>query len=254
MIDLNGQNLYIEYYKINNNHPTLVFLHDSLGCVELWRDFPLKLAEGTQCNLLLYDRLGYGKSESMSSFERPVNYMELEASILNELLIKLQIDNAILFGHSDGGTIALLTASKYPERIKAIIVEAAHIFVEDITLEGIRNAITAYKDTNLPERLTKYHGDKTDTLFKAWTETWVKDNYRNWNIEHFLSNITCPLLFIQGEADEYGTLKQVEKTINQTNGKAEKYTIPNIGHTPHKEIPEMILKKTSDYIKKLMKK
>ncbi len=167
--------------------------------------------------------------------------MKQEAEVLNQVLTAFNIDDAILFGHSDGGTIALLTASKYPEKIKAVICEAGHIFVEDITLKGIYQAMEAYKTTNLAERLAKYHGDKVETIFKAWTETWTRSDYRNWNIEHFLPKITCPLLFIQGEADEYGTLDQVEKTIAQVNGKAEKYIIPNIGHTPHKEATQPTL-------------
>jgi pimeloyl-ACP methyl ester carboxylesterase len=248
-VRINGRNLYVEQYYQYPDRPTIVFLHDSLGSVQLWRDFPQKLAAATQCNLLLYDRLGYGQSEPMPTYVRPVNYMEQEADILYELLTALEIDSAILFGHSDGGTIALLTASKYPAKIKAVVAEAAHIFVEDVTLNGIYKAIDAYKNTNLVERLSKYHGEKTDTLFKAWTETWTRADYRTWNIEHLLKNIVCPLLFIQGESDEYGTLMQVEKTITQVSGSAEKYLIPNIGHTPHKEAPQLTLDKSIEFIK-----
>lgn len=251
-VNIKGQKLYIEYSNLFKNRPTLVFLHDSLGSVQLWRDFPQQLAEATQCNLLMYDRLGYGKSDPMPSSKRAVNYMELEADILNDLLIELKIDDAILFGHSDGGTIVLLTASKYPEKIKATIAEAAHIFVEDVTLSGIYEAMEAYKKTNLPERLAKYHGDKVDTLFKAWTETWTSGEYRNWNIEHFLPNITSPLLFIQGENDEYGTLKQVDKTISQVSGSAEKFVIPEVGHTPHKQVPEIVSDKVTNYINQIL--
>lgn len=253
MVDLNSKKLYTEYYEVEKSRPTIVFLHDSLGSVQLWRDFPQKLAEATHCNVLLYDRLGYGKSEPMTTHKRPTNYMELEAVILIDLLTKLKIENIILFGHSDGGTIALLTASKYPEKIKAVIAEAAHIFVEEVTLQGINEAIEAYKNTNLPERLQKYHGDKVDTIFKAWTETWTRNDYLDWNIEYCLPNIVCPLLFIQGEADEYGTLNQVEKTISQVSGQAEKFILPNIGHTPHKEATKLTLEKTKEYIDKLLK-
>lgn len=249
-IDVNGRSLYTEFCIEYEDRPTIVFLHDSLGCVQLWRDFPKKLTAATQCNVLAYDRLGYGQSAPMPTYERPVNYMELEADVLNDLLSTLKIDNTILFGHSDGGTIALLAASKYPENIKAVICEAAHIFVEDITLKGIYEAIEAYKNTSLPERLKKYHGDKTDTIFKAWVETWTRSDYRNWNIEHFLPGITCPLLFIQGEADEYGTLEQVGKTISQVSGPSENYIIPDVGHTPHKEVPDIILEKTIGFIRR----
>jgi pimeloyl-ACP methyl ester carboxylesterase len=250
-INVYGKLLYTEYYNEYPNRPTIVFLHDSLGCVQLWRDFPFKLAQVTQCNILIYDRLGYGKSEAMLDHERPLNYMELEASTLNHLLTTLKIEDAILFGHSDGGTIALITASKFPDKIKAIICEAAHIFVENITLEGICDAMETYKTSSLPERLTKYHGDKVDTLFKAWTDTWTSTAYRNWNIEHFLKDISCSLLFIQGDCDEYGTLLQVEKTVAQIKGKAEKFIIPNIGHTPHKESPELVFDAVKTFIKNL---
>lgn len=249
IIDVRGQKLYTAYNNSQEGKPVIVFLHDSLGCTQLWRDFPVKLLEATGCNILVYDRLGYGKSGSMLTHERPVNYMELEADLLNDLLAQLNINNAILFGHSDGGTIALITAAKYPERVKTVICEAGHIFVEELTLKGVYDAWDAYRTTNLAERLQKYHGDKVKMLFKAWTETWTRDDYRSWNIEPLLKNIQCPLLFIQGEADEYGTLDQVEKTVAQVNGPSEKYMIPGTGHTPHKEVPELVLKKTADFIK-----
>ncbi|WES97661.1 alpha/beta hydrolase [Chryseobacterium arthrosphaerae] len=248
IIDAKGKKLYIEYTKSFESRPTIVFLHDSLGSVQLWRDFPAKLAEKTRCNVLAYDRLGYGKSYPMLTHERPVNYMELEADILNELLTEMNIDKAILFGHSDGGTIALIAAAKYPERVEAVVCEAGHIFVEEVTLKGVYDAWEAYRTTNLLERLRKYHGDNVEMLFKAWTETWTRDDYRSWNIEYLLKDIICPLLFIQGEADEYGTLDQVEKTVTQVSGNAEKYIIPGIGHTPHKEVPELVLEKASEFI------
>lgn len=248
ILNVPGKNLYIEYHSSFENRPTIVFLHDSLGSVQLWRDFPAKLSEAIGCNVLAYDRLGYGKSHPMPSHIRPVDYMELEADVLNELLNELEIKDTVLFGHSDGGTIALIMAAKYPEWVRAVICEAGHIFVEDVTLKGVYDAWEAYKTTNLPERLQKYHGDKVETLFRAWTETWTRDDYRSWNIEYLLKSITCPLLFIQGEADEYGTLDQVEKTISQVSGSAEKYIIPDVGHTPHKEVPELVLKRVEEFI------
>lgn len=251
VVDINGQEIYVEYHKKDDIKPTLVFLHDSLGCTQLWRGFPEKLGQLTECNVLVYDRLGYGKSAPMSTFVRPTNYMELEADLLHQLLNHFKIEDAILFGHSDGGTIVLLAAAKYPENIKAIICEAGHIFVEEVTLKGVSDALEAYKTTNLPERLAKYHGDKVEMLFKAWTETWLREDYRSWNIEDFLNQIHCPLLFVQGENDEYGTLEQVEKTIIQISGFAEKLIIPNVGHTPHKEIPEEVLAKASIFVNNL---
>lgn len=250
IIDVKGKKLYIEHYNPFEGRPTIILLHDSLGSVQLWRDFPAKLSEAAQCNTLAYDRLGYGKSYPMPTHERPINYMELEADLLNDVLIEMNLDHVILFGHSDGGTIALITAAKYPEKVKAVICEAGHIFVEDVTLKGVYDAWEAYKTTNLAERLQKYHGDKVEMLFKAWTETWTRDDYRTWNIEYLLKDIKAPLLFIQGEADEYGTLDQMEKTVTQVSGSAEKYIIPAIGHTPHKEAPELVLERTIEFISK----
>lgn len=199
IIDVKSKKLYIEYSRLFENKPTIVFLHDSLGCTQLWRDFPALLAEAAQCNILVYDRLGYGKSFSMLSHERDNHYMETEADLLNDLLNELNIQQAILFGHSDGGTIALIAASKYPEKIKAVICEAGHIFVEDVTVNGVREALEVYQTTNLPERLAKYHGDKVEMMVQAWTKIWLSDRFRSWNIEYLLKNIQVPLLFIQGD-------------------------------------------------------
>ncbi len=239
----------IQHWEISPYEPTLIFLHDSLGCIELWRDFPKKLSETVNCNFLVYDRLGYGKSVSVSNSERNNNYMELEADFLNELLNELNLKKVILFGHSDGGSIALIAAGKYPKQVNAVIVEAAHIFVEDITLEGIDYAKSSYESLNMAQRLAKYHGDKVDFVFSAWTETWMKPEFRGWNIEHFLPHINCPVLFIQGEEDEYGSLDQVNRTLEQVNGPAEKLIIPDIGHTPHREEPRLVLERSSAFIK-----
>lgn len=250
-IDVHGQKLFIQYEYVQDKKDTLVFLHDSLGCIQLWRDFPKQLAEVTGCNILIYDRLGYGKSEAMLSAERDLNYLELEADILNSLLEILNINNAILFGHSDGGSIALIAGSKYKHRIKALIIEAGHIFRDELTLQGVQAAKIAYTTSNIAEKLSKYHGSKVDMLYKAWVNTWLKDEFEHWNIEHFLKNITCNLLFIQGEKDDYGTMEQLYRTIKQCSGKTNALIIPNIGHTPHKEIPNFIIEKVSIFIKDL---
>ena len=250
-IRYNNKQLFVEHQHFNGNRPTLIFLHDSLGCTQLWRNFPHQMAAKTNFNWLSYDRLGYGKSDPMDTFVRPVNYLEKEADILIEIIDKLQIKNPVLFGHSDGGSIALWAASKYPAKLKAIIVEAAHIFVEDETLKGIKDAINIYKTTDLKQKLEKYHGDKVETIFKAWTEIWMRDDFRNWSIEHILHNIACPVLFIQGEKDEYGTLLQVEKTLEKMVSDAEKFIIPNIGHTPHKVLPDLVLKRSADFLERL---
>jgi pimeloyl-ACP methyl ester carboxylesterase len=178
--------------------------------------------------------------------------MENEADVLRDLVIKLDVRNVILFGHSDGGSIALIAAGKYPSEFEAVVVEAAHVFVEEVTLTGIRAALYDYETTDLKSRLEKYHGNKTDTLFKAWTETWLSDNFRSWNIEHFLTNIKCPVLFIQGEEDEYGSAQQVHAVEQQVSGRAEAYLVPQIHHTPHKEAADIVIEKSVSFLLPLL--
>lgn len=244
--------LYVVTYGNKAERPTIVFLHDSLGSVELWRDFPKHLGAVTHCNVLVYDRQGYGKSGPFAAGDRQNNYLEQEADILHQLLEHSGIKRAILFGHSDGGSIALIAAAKYPSSIMGVITEGAHIFVEDITLQGIQEAVNAYYTTDLKERLQKYHGDKTEAVFRAWTETWLREEFRSWNIEGFLPHIKCPVLVIQGEEDEYGSLGQVDGIVNQVSGKAGKLVIPGVGHTPHKEAKEEVLQQTAAFFNQLV--
>jgi len=232
-----------------DDRPTIIFLHDSLGCIALWRDFPEKLGRTTNCNALIYDRQGYGQSDPFSGIQRKPDYMELEADVLNQLLTTLDISNVILFGHSDGGSISLIAAAKYPQRIKGIITEGAHIFVEEISLNGIHESIAAYKTTNLKERLEKYHGEKAEAVFWAWAGTWLKDEYQSWNIENFLPQVHCPVLVIQGENDEFGSIAQVNGIVNQVSGIASQLIIPSGGHNPHKEVPDLILRHSAEFVK-----
>lgn len=249
--NVNFNEIAVKRFDKFPNKPTIIFLHDSLGCIKLWREFPKKLGELTGCNILIYDRQGYGKSCPFSYSVRDNYYMEQEADLLNNLLDFWKIDKAILFGHSDGGSISLIAAGKYPDKIQGVITEGAHIFVEDITLHGIKEAIKLYKTTDLKNKLEKYHGNKTDEMFWAWASTWITEEFREWNIEKFLPKIKCPSMIIQGQEDEYGTLKQVENIITQTNKLSNKLIIPNVKHTPHKEVPELILHKVRDFINTL---
>jgi len=232
--------------------PTLIFLHDSLGCIELWRNFPEKLAAESKCNYLVYDRQGYGKSCRFSDEKRTVNYLEHEADILAELIEKHQIKQAILFGHSDGGSIAFLTAALHPKNIVGIVTEGAHVLVEEVTLKGIRAAMHQYQTTDLKARLEKYHGKNTQALFDAWTLTWTSKMFRDWNIEYCLPRIQCPALIIQGEDDEFGTLDQV-KRITVQMALAQKLILPKTGHNPHKESPDEVIEHTRDFIQKMIK-
>jgi len=232
--------------------PEIIFLHESLGCIDHWKDFPQKLGQVSHCNILIYDRQGYGKSDPFLSLNRRKDYMETEADVLHRILEICKIDKAILFGHSDGGTIALIAASKYPDKISGVITEGAHVFVEEKTLEGIRKAVDSFNTTGMKNKLKKYHGDKTDTVFQVWTETWLSGDFRTWNIESFLPGIKCPCLIIQGENDMYGSNKQVESIINGVNGITEKLIIPGAGHSPHQESRELTLSRSKEFIEKLL--
>ncbi|MEO0877142.1 MAG: alpha/beta hydrolase, partial [Bacteroidota bacterium] len=201
--------------------PTLVFLHDSLGCIQTWRDFPHELATQTGCNYLIYDRLGHGASSSHpQGRRRQQGYLEAEADILIDLLQRLHVSQPLLFGHSDGASIALIAAAQNGNNIKGLILEAPHIFVEDITLEGVHKTRENYPGGILKQLLTKYHGDKTDDVFYAWADTWLSAGFRTWNIEHLLPQISCPCLIVQGEQDEYGTMWQLEGIANSISGAA----------------------------------
>lgn len=229
--------------------PTIIFLHDSLGCIQLWRSFPAKLGETANCNTIVYDRLGYGQSSAFKHEDRHLNYMELEADKLIELLDKWGLEQAILFGHSDGGSIAIIAAGKYPDRIRAIITEGAHVFVEPITLKGIEEAVDLYAQTDLRVKLAKYHGNKTQKMFDAWSKTWTQPFFKDWNIESFVRTMKCPSLVIQGENDEYGSLAQVNSISEQSGGIVSTLILPDTKHTPHKEKTEVVLTASNEFIR-----
>ena len=234
------------------NRPTLVFLHDSLGCIQLWRDFPDRLAETVHCNFLIYDRFGYGRSDQKAPLvERGIDYLEVEAKVLNELILQRNVKDPIYFGHSDGGSIALIAGALNPDLPLAIITEGAHIFVEEITLAGIREVKQTYDTTDLKERLAKYHGEHTEDVFHSWIRTWLRPEFRDWNIEQFLASIQCPVLAIQGIDDEFGSIEQVNGIVNQVSGQSNAYLVPDAKHTPHKEAQESTLERASDFIHSL---
>lgn len=254
-VPLNGYTLRVQTLRVPNRaadaRPWLVFLHDSLGCITLWRDFPTRLALATGHHALVYDRRGYGQSAAFSDEPRTTAYLAAEAPVLRQLLDACQIKQAILFGHSDGGSIALLAAVHYPERIAAVVTEGAHVFVEELTLAGIRAARQQYHGTTLPERLARYHGAKTDAVFRAWADTWLAPAFRSWNIEAELPRIQCPVLVLQGENDEYGTVAQVEAIASQVSGPAQAVLLPGAAHTPHKEAADETLRLAADFVRGL---
>ncbi|MDJ0856870.1 MAG: alpha/beta hydrolase [Desulfobacterales bacterium] len=221
--------------------PWLVFLHEGLGCTAMWHDFPHRLANATQTPALVYDRRGYGRSGPR---RRPpgVDYLQEEAeTILPALLAHFGIGTALLIGHSDGGTIALHFASRFRQRVIGVIAEAAHVFVESVTLEGIQVAVEAFEHGGLRDQLSRYHGAHTRDMFYHWADVWRSEAFRNWNIEACLPHIRCAVLVIQGLEDRYGTIRQVDAITNGIGTRARRYLIPSCGHTPHREAPRRTL-------------
>jgi pimeloyl-ACP methyl ester carboxylesterase len=237
--------------KWRDGCPVLVFLHEGLGCITLWRDFPAGLVEATGLDGLVYDRWGHGKSDPLT-VRRPYHYLHDEAfDSLPEVLQQCAVKEAILIGHSDGGTIALLYGARYRQGVRGIITEAAHVFVEEVTLVGIRETVKHYQSGDLKERLSRYHGANTDTLFRAWADTWLDPGFRDWNVESYLPQVSSPLLVIQGEGDEYATRAQVDAIVGQVSGPARPLLVPQCGHSPHRDARARVLQVMAAFIETL---
>ena len=236
-----------------DNRPGLVFLHEGLGSIDQWRDFPEKICIATGCPVLVYDRWGYGGSDPLTEPRRP-DYLHDEALVsLPEVLNQCAIDKPILIGHSDGGSIAIIYAGTYPQKVAGIITEAAHVFVENVTVKGIKRAVEVYESTDLKERLANFHDNNTELMFRGWAEIWLSPDFRNWNIEEYLPHITCPLLAIQGKDDEYGTPAQVEAIVGKVTGPARASMIDNCGHIPHIQAMDKVFTEMVSFIQELTK-
>ena len=221
--------------------PTLVFLHEGLGSITQWRDFPRALAAATGLPALVYDRLGYGASEAREGPQDPA-YLEVEATRrLPQVLEACGITRPILVGHSDGATIALLFAARFPDQALAVVSEAAHVFVEDVSPEGIAKALEAFETTALRRQLEKHHGAKVDAMFHGWSDVWLAPAHRDWNMLDRLGAIKAPVLAIQGEEDAYGTPAQVEVILRGVGGPARGLLLPGCGHVPHFQARERVL-------------
>jgi pimeloyl-ACP methyl ester carboxylesterase len=232
--------------------PTLVFLHEGLGSLSQWRDFPDRLAAATGCGALVYSRAGYGKSDPVV-LPRPIRFMHDEAAVLPSVLGKAGIRQAILVGHSDGASISLIYAGSDPAvELLGLILEAPHVFAEPSGLESIARIREVYETSDLPERLAKHHGANTEIAFRGWNDVWLHPEFRAWNIEEFLPSIRVPILILQGEDDEYGTWKQIEAIERQSGGPVRSVAIPECGHSPHKEQTELALREMTEFVRGLI--
>jgi pimeloyl-ACP methyl ester carboxylesterase len=252
----------LEYYWTRprvGGEPVLVFLHEGLGSARLWRDFPAQLAARTGLPGLVYSRYGYGGSDVLVSDAdgaRPITYLHREAQeALPELRAALGLDDVILIGHSDGGSISLLHASGAdatgPSAVRGMMIMAPHVFVEDVTIAGIEEAKIVYDTTDLPARIGRHHANG-DATFWGWNATWLTPAFRDWNIEDCLPGITAPVLVIQGADDQYGSQKQLDAIAAQVSGPAETLMIPECGHSPQRDQPEAVLEATAAFVVRLV--
>src|SRR5258708_22388007 len=229
--------------------PVLVFLHEGMGWVSMGRDFPEKAAQAADCTAVVYSRYGHGQSEVLRE-PRAVDYMHVEAlEALPELLDKLGIEDPILVGHSDGGSIALLYAA-VRGGVRGLVLMAPHVFVEDISVESIARAKTAFEGTDLPQKLGRHHVDAAKT-FRGWNDIWLHPDFRGCSIEEHLPRVVCPVLTIQGFDAEYGTMAQLQAIAKPTAGPVELLRLADCRHSPHRDQPGVVLVAMARFIGRL---
>jgi len=233
--------------------PDLVFLHEGLGSISHWKDFPARVAAITGCRVTVYSRYGSGNSDRLTE-PRPVNYMHDEGlRALPDLLKQLHIEHPILVGHSDGASVALIFAGAGTgshNSVRGLVLLAPHVFVEDLSVASIAAAKTAFETTDLCEKLGRHHRDPAST-FWGWNNIWLHPEFRGWNIEEYLPRITCPILAIQGLDDQYGTMAQLHAIARQSGGPVEILPLADCRHSPQRDQPEATLAAIAKFVKQL---
>jgi pimeloyl-ACP methyl ester carboxylesterase len=222
--------------------PTLVLLHEGLGCVAAWRDFPARLAGRIGLGVLVYSRPGYGKSDPVT-LPRPLTYLQDEAfDVLPCLLDQAGIESCVLIGHSDGASIATIYAgARQDARLRGLVLMAPHFFCEEISLRVIADAKETYASTDLRARLALYHGDNVDIAFRGWSEAWLDPAFRQWRIDQYLPDIRVPVLLIQGRDDPYGGAAQIELAQEKMSAPPEVLNLDDCRHAPHIDQPDATL-------------
>jgi pimeloyl-ACP methyl ester carboxylesterase len=227
--------------------PPIVMLHEGLGSVAMWRDFPVQLADATGCRVVAYSRPGHGRSAAPQGRRDPLTAHEAEArGLLPAFIERLGIARPILFGHSDGASIALIYAALAPLEVTAVIAMAPHVTVEDMCLARIRDARQAFLSTDLRQKLGRYHAD-ADAMFWGWNDMWLAPSFRRWSIERYLADIVCPVLAIQGKQDEYGTMAQLDSIVGAAPH-AQLLALADCRHSPHRDQPGRVLEATAAFI------
>ena len=246
----------LEYRMIGprpSEAPTIVMLHEGLGCVGLWGAFPEQLAAATGAGVFVYSRTSYGKS-SLGKLPRPVNFMDVEAlDVLPQMLATIGFQRGILFGHSDGASIAAIYAGSVQDhRVRGLVLMAPHFFTEDMGLAQIRRTKEDYESGNLREKLERWHDD-ADSAFYSWNGPWLDPEFRAWDITEALGYIRVPILIVQGADDQYGTLKQVEAAQEECYCPVETAILPGVRHSPHRDAPDLTLQTACGFINRLLR-
>jgi pimeloyl-ACP methyl ester carboxylesterase len=233
--------------------PTLVLLHQGLGCVGMWGTFPEELAAATGCGVFVYSRPGYGRS-SPASLPRPLDYMTDEAqATLPQVLDAIGFRRGLLVGHSDGASIAAIYAGSVQDhRVRGLVLIAPHFICEDVTRAAIAEARRAYEEDDLRERLARWHAD-VDAMFMGWTDVWLKGNFRAWDISEFLGYIRVPILIVQGSEDEYGTMRQIEIAQEECYCPVEVALLSGARHAPQREAPQATMRAVTEFIGRLLR-
>jgi pimeloyl-ACP methyl ester carboxylesterase len=228
--------------------PPLVLLHDSLGCVRLWRDFPAQLANESRRRVVAYDRLGFGQSDARSD-HLTTRFLAEEATIYLPCVLRhLGIERFVAFGHSVGGGMALHCGAALAASCAAIVVESAQAFAEDRTLQSIAAARIDFRDSTKLAKLYRHHGDKMQWVLEAWTETWLDPAFASWSLKTELPQVRCPILAIHGDQDEFGSLRHPELIRSLAGGPVTTRILEGVGHVPHREQPQTIISVVTEFL------
>jgi pimeloyl-ACP methyl ester carboxylesterase len=249
---VNGATLeYACYGPPPDQAPTIVMLHEGLGCAALWRDFPMQVSQVTGMGVLVYSRQGYGRSAPVT-LPRPLDFMTREAvQVLPAVLDQIGFRRGGLFGHSDGATIAAIYAGSVEDhRVRGLILMAPHFFTEPTGLAEIAKVATSFADGQLGARMAKYHDDP-DGAFRGWAETWLNPGFKDWNVSDVIDYLRIPVLAIQGRDDQYGTLAQIAEIENRAYSPVDVLILENCQHAPHQEQPEQVLDAVSTFTRRL---
>jgi len=238
VVELAGRSIEVETISGDADKAAIVMLHEGLGSVAMWRDFPELLAQRTGRTVVAYSRYGHGRSEPLQEPRTPA-YMHHEGeTVLLALIAELELQRPVLFGHSDGASIALIFAARYPQAASALILEAPHVFVEEVTVASIARVKATLPETDVVQRLRRYHADAAKT-FWGWNDIWLHPDFRGWDIRDCLGRITVPALLMQGRDDEYGTTLQLD-TIAAALPSVDIHLFDRSGHSPHRTHPETV--------------